>query len=156
MKIKKSLVEQIIKEEAIKVKKLIALKEEKNNILKQLNELYEEGEMQNAQPDAAGLFPMEEGQVEEGVGGFLKGLVGIPTEETVDAMLQKYFDEIYKGTPVEQRANWAQPGTDAYAKARQAALDLKSAMIYWHPTLKKFMKKTSSGMQGHTFGGGAE
>jgi len=42
MKIKKSLVEQIIKEEAIKIKKLIVLKEEKENILKQLNELYEE------------------------------------------------------------------------------------------------------------------
>ena len=44
MIIKKSLVEQIIKEEAAKIKKLIALKEEKKHVLKQLNELYEEGE----------------------------------------------------------------------------------------------------------------
>jgi len=42
MKIKKSIVEQIIKEEAVKVKKLISLNEEKKVILKQLNELYEE------------------------------------------------------------------------------------------------------------------
>lgn len=42
MKIKKSLVEQIIKEEAVKVKKLIALQEEKKQILGQLNEMYEE------------------------------------------------------------------------------------------------------------------
>jgi len=42
IKVKKSLVEQIIKEEAIKVKKLITLQEEKKQILKQLNELYEE------------------------------------------------------------------------------------------------------------------
>ena len=41
MKIKKSLVEQIIKEEVVKIKKLIALKEEKHEILKQLNEMYE-------------------------------------------------------------------------------------------------------------------
>lgn len=42
MKIKKSIVEQIIKEEAMKVKKLKILSEEKKTILKQLNELYEE------------------------------------------------------------------------------------------------------------------
>jgi len=42
MKIKKSLVEQIIKEEALKIKRVMVLKEEKNQILKQLNELYEE------------------------------------------------------------------------------------------------------------------
>ena len=42
MKVKKSLVEQIIKEEAIKMRKLMVLKEEKLQIIKQLNELYEE------------------------------------------------------------------------------------------------------------------
>jgi len=40
--IKKSLFEQIVKEESVKVKKLITLNEEKKNILKQLNELYAE------------------------------------------------------------------------------------------------------------------
>lgn len=44
MKIKKSLVEQIIREESEKIKKLIILKEEKKRIIKQLNELYEEDE----------------------------------------------------------------------------------------------------------------
>jgi len=45
MKIKKSIVEQIIREEAVKVKKLMVLQEEKKAILKQLNELYEGDEM---------------------------------------------------------------------------------------------------------------
>jgi len=44
MKIKKSLLEQIIKEEAMKIKKVMVLKEEKKSIIKQLNELYEETE----------------------------------------------------------------------------------------------------------------
>ena len=42
MKVKKSLVEKIIKEEAEKMKKLISLMEEKKVISKQLNELYED------------------------------------------------------------------------------------------------------------------
>jgi hypothetical protein len=42
MKIEKSLVQQIVREEVIKAKKLIILKEEKQRIIKQLNELYGE------------------------------------------------------------------------------------------------------------------
>jgi hypothetical protein len=52
MKIKKSLVEQIIKEEAMKIKKLIVLKEEKQHILKQLNELYEGENIEEGVSDA--------------------------------------------------------------------------------------------------------
>ena len=46
MKIKKSLVEQIIREESLKIKKIITLNEEKKVILKQLNELYKEEDME--------------------------------------------------------------------------------------------------------------
>jgi len=42
MKVKKSLVEQIIKEETEKIKTLLTLQEERVKIIKQLNELYEE------------------------------------------------------------------------------------------------------------------
>jgi hypothetical protein len=51
MKIKKSLVLQIVKEEAIKVKKLIELNEEKKAVMKQLNELYQEVELDEEQPE---------------------------------------------------------------------------------------------------------
>jgi hypothetical protein len=55
MKIKKSLVEQIIKEEALKVKKLKTLNEEKKAILKQLNELYEEVPEESVMDEDAAL-----------------------------------------------------------------------------------------------------
>ena len=42
MQVKKTVVDQIIKEEVVKLSKVIVLNEEKQNILKQLNELYEE------------------------------------------------------------------------------------------------------------------
>lgn len=47
MKIKKSLVEQIIKEQSEKIKQIAVLQEERKNIVKQLNELYEEKDEEN-------------------------------------------------------------------------------------------------------------
>lgn len=44
MKVKKSVLEQIIREEATKFKTLMILKEEKQKIIKELNELYAEDE----------------------------------------------------------------------------------------------------------------
>jgi hypothetical protein len=57
MKIKKSEIKQIIKEETIKVKKLMVLKEEKRAIIKQLNELYEEDESINEGDELINLIP---------------------------------------------------------------------------------------------------
>lgn len=67
MKIKKSLVQQIIKEEAVKVKRLIELKEEKEVIMKQLNELYqevdtEEESMMQEEDSILGLIPNPQDQ----------------------------------------------------------------------------------------------
>lgn len=45
MKVKKSLVEQIIREEVVNIKKLITLNEEKKKIVKKLQELYQETEI---------------------------------------------------------------------------------------------------------------
>lgn len=58
MKVKKSLVEQIIKEEAVKVKKLIALNEEKKAIFKQLNELYEESPEESVMQEEDSLISL--------------------------------------------------------------------------------------------------
>ncbi len=94
MKIKTSLVRQIIKEEAVKVKRLIELKEEKQAILKQLNELYQEvdldeaesilslipdqndqqlaqQDMQQAQTTQQAPGTLEEEMLDEGIGGIL-------------------------------------------------------------------------------------
>lgn len=57
MKIKKSVFEQIIKEEALKVKKLIALKEEKAKITHKLNELYEEDDCVTESESILDLIP---------------------------------------------------------------------------------------------------
>jgi len=46
MKIKKSVVQQIIKEEVVKVKKMLSLKEERKAILKQLGELYKQDDLE--------------------------------------------------------------------------------------------------------------
>lgn len=63
MKIKKSLVEQIIREETEKLKKLIVLKEEKEQIVKQLNELYEENSETIEEESVLDLLPPEDKQV---------------------------------------------------------------------------------------------
>jgi hypothetical protein len=96
MKIEKTLVQQIIKEEITKFKRLIILKEEKQNILKQLNELYED-----SSPE------MEE----EGLKSFL-GLE-LKTDEDV-------IKHLNKPENIKKKEEYEKLGTDEYQKSYPA------------------------------------
>ena len=106
MEIKKSVVDQIIKEETLKLQKVILLKEEKGKILKQLNELYEENVME--EESIADLMPPQDKQefvqstqvaqpeastLEEGV---MSGVLGKIQNLVTKNFKEKYPNEFQK------------------------------------------------------------
>jgi len=152
MKVKKEVVNAIIKEEAYKIKKLMQLQEQKKRLESTLNELYddeleEETQQNQTTNPELGLDVMEE------------GLFGTKlSPDNVDNELKKkmdnYYSELLKKYPNGKRPNWATPGTPQWEKTKQAALQLGSTDIYWNKNKGQFLKRGYS-VNGHTFGGGA-
>jgi hypothetical protein len=130
LKVKKSLVEKIIKEESIKIKQLIVLQEEKNNIIKQLDELYEEEIITEVNwADAADV-----------------------TQNYIAYWDKKFQDPKFKRIP---RPKWTQmPEDPGFKSALAAAIQNKTFDIYYHPTKKQFLPRQYSAAT-HTFGSGA-
>ena len=138
MKIKQSLVEQIIKEESLRVKRILVLKEEKENILKQLNELYEEGEMDES------IF----GDVGKGIKkAFAPKPISI--ERTIERikghqMRKAIYEKFLKENPLK-----AEKFVEFYTK------NPIDAVPSWDEIKQEFVDKSAWGSNDHGFGGGA-
>jgi hypothetical protein len=127
MKIKKSLIEQIVKEEIQKIKEIKVLQEEKKNIQKQLDELYKE-------------------EMDEGI--FSKKDYGSSEE------FKKFWDKKFDSLKLKnvKRPNWTiEPSEEVMSAARK----YKTFDLYYHPTKKEFLPKKFSA-KGHSFGGGSD
>jgi hypothetical protein len=141
MKLKKSLVEQIIKEEALKIKKIMVLKEEKERIIKQLNELYEE----EAEVEEVGN---EEEMVDE-IFGNLFGSKKVSREEAI---------KIISNHPVKKQA-YLKAKAENPEKAEkyiQYIMNHPDAKyIKWNPETQNFEIAGTETHTQHGFGSGA-
>lgn len=140
MKIKKSLVEQIIKEETEKIKQIKVLQEERKNIMKQLNELYDEGDMaqETGTLEEASVNWEDPAAVQQGHIDYWKN--------------QFATNKLYKG--IKQPSWTIDPSNPGFQKALEAVKQYKTFDIYYHPAKKQFLPRQYSA-KSHTFGGGA-
>jgi hypothetical protein len=135
MKITKTELNNLIKEEVVRQKSLMTLKSRKSSILKEMEEIG------YAEPDQI----EKEEELEEGIFGTKI------TPENVEEKLKTSMDKRFKD---KKRTNWATPGTSAWELAKKAAIELNNVDIYWHPAKKQFLP-TKYSTSTHTFGGGA-
>lgn len=140
MKVKKSVVEQIIKEETEKIVQIKVLQEERKNIMKQLNELYDECEMS----------PKEPGSLDEGINWEDQAAV---QQGHIDYWKNQFAtNKMYKG--IKQPSWTIDPNNPGFQKAIEADKQYKTFDIYYHPAKKQFLPRQYSA-KSHTFGGGA-
>lgn len=144
----KTQLTNLIKEEAQKIKKEFALQDRKAAILKEIKETYGD---------------MGEGEIDElfGMGGslFKQQSPEDNRKKFSDALVKvaKGRQEEYqkKSGKVMPMPKWANVGTPEHEKAIDAAVQLKTADIYWNQAKGQFLPKTYSAT-GHTFGGGGD
>lgn len=145
MKITKEQLTQLIREEAIKYKKVSELENKKAEIEKQLNEMCSMGAEQPGEMDE--------------ILGF-----GKKTEKTREQWSQEIIAnamkkiEAYKassGGKLFPTPKWATAGTPEHEKAIDAAMKLQNADIYFNTAKGTFLPRSYSA-KGHTFGGGSD
>jgi hypothetical protein len=120
----------------MKVKKLVILKEEKQRIIKQLNELYEEENPTMQQ--TRGI--KESSELDEKFLGL--GVDWKNRTEVAEKLAKKFEDRAseysVKSGKQTESPSWSKPGTPEFEMAVDAAIKFKTLDIVYHPGKKAF------------------
>ena len=136
MKITKTQLRQIVKEEITRANKISQLKEQRRNINRMLNEQYGEGDYYDENTDIDEDWEGIKKTVGDIGRSIKKGFTGedTPTKDMSDEQISAMFSKAKKGAT----GSWINPTHPLFNRAKEFAISKGTADIKYHPATDTF------------------